>query len=112
MPGPTPQGVDDHLRGRQAPPRCRSRARGVANCQMLMLTSMHPVCARAADAGLPNAVTSRLKKITTTDEGAVALAIELQVQDDDELNQIRDLIRVQQGEVRISIAGTQSELPV
>ncbi len=54
----------------------------------------------------------RLKKITTTDEGAVALAIELQVQDDDELNQIRDLIRVQQGEVRISIAGTQSELPV
>ncbi len=42
----------------------------------------------------------------------MALAIELQVQDDDELNQIRDLIRVQQGEVRISIAGTQSELPV
>ena len=53
-----------------------------------------------------------LKKITTTDEGAVALAIELQVQDDDELNEIRDLTRVQQGEVRISIAGTQSELPV
>jgi hypothetical protein len=53
----------------------------------------------------------RLKMITTTDEGAVALAIELQVQDDDELNEIRDRICVQQGEVRISIAGTQSGLP-
>lgn len=54
----------------------------------------------------------RLKKITTTDEGAVSLAIEIQVADDDSLEQIRDLIRVQQGEVMISIAGVQGELPL
>jgi hypothetical protein len=52
----------------------------------------------------------RLKKIVTTDEGAVQLAIELTVRDDDELEQIRDLIRVQQGEVKISINGVQGEL--
>ena len=52
----------------------------------------------------------RLKKITTTDEGAVSLAIEITVTDDDELNQIRDLIRVQQGEVELSIFGAQGEL--
>ena len=54
----------------------------------------------------------RLKKITTTDEGKVAIAIELEAQDDDTLEQIRDLIRVQQGEVRLSIAGVQGELPL
>jgi len=54
----------------------------------------------------------RLKKITTTDEGKVAIAVELEAQDDDTLEQIRDLIRVQQGEVRLSIAGVQGELPL
>jgi len=57
-------------------------------------------------------VKCRLKKLTTTDEGAVALAIEIQIKDDDELEQIRDLIRVQQGEVLLSIAGVQGELPL
>jgi hypothetical protein len=54
----------------------------------------------------------RLKKITTTDEGIVSLAVEVQIADNDELEQIRDLIRVQQGEVLLSIAGTQGELPL
>ena len=54
----------------------------------------------------------RLKKITTTDEGVVSLAVEIQISDNEELEQIRDLIRVQQGEVVLSIAGVQGELPL
>ena len=54
----------------------------------------------------------RLKKLTTTDEGAVSLAIEVQVTDDQELEQIRELIRIQQGEVMLSISGVQGELPL
>jgi hypothetical protein len=54
----------------------------------------------------------RLKKITTTDEGVVSLAVEIQISDNEELEQIRDLIRVQQGEVLLSIAGVQGELPL
>ena len=55
----------------------------------------------------------RLKKITTTDEGVVSLAVEIQISDnEEELEQIRDLIRVQQGEVLLSIAGVQGELPL
>lgn len=52
----------------------------------------------------------RLKKLTTTDEGAVQLAIEIQITDDDELEQIRDLIRAQQGELELSLTGVQGEL--
>ena len=52
----------------------------------------------------------RLKKLTTTDEGAVALAIEIQITDDDELEQIRELIRAQQGELELSLTGRQGEL--
>lgn len=59
-----------------------------------------------------NDLRCRLKKITTTDEGAVSLAVELVVTDDDELDQIRDLIRVQQGEVKLTIHGVQAEMPV
>ena len=59
-----------------------------------------------------NDLRCRLKKITTTDEGAVSLAVELVVTDDEELDQIRDLIRVQQGEVKLTIRGVQAEMPV
>jgi hypothetical protein len=52
----------------------------------------------------------RLKKLTTTDEGAVALAIEIQIKDDEGLEQIRDLIRVQQGELALTLTGRQGEL--
>ena len=54
-----------------------------------------------------NDLRCRLKKITTTDEGKIAIAIELEAQDPDTLEQIRDLIRVQQGEVELSITGMQ-----
>lgn len=52
----------------------------------------------------------RLKKLTTTDEGAVSLAIEIQITDDSELEQVRDLIRAQQGELLLSLTGVQGEL--
>jgi hypothetical protein len=54
----------------------------------------------------------RVKKITTTDEGAVGIAIELQIEDDRQLEQVRDLIRVQQSEVTITISGVQGQLPL
>jgi len=53
-----------------------------------------------------------VKKVTTTDEGKVALAIELQIEDDRQLEQVRDLIRLQQQQVAISISGVQGQLPL
>jgi len=55
---------------------------------------------------------ARLRKITTTDEGKVSLAIELEATDADTLEQIRDLIRIQQQRAVLSIHGVQGELPL
>lgn len=52
----------------------------------------------------------RLKRFTSTDEGKIALAIELDARDEETLAQLRSLIEVQQGDLRISIAGLQGEL--
>lgn len=53
-----------------------------------------------------------VKKITTTNEGCISLAIELTATDDATVEQIRDLIRIQQGECLLSVSGVQGELPI
>jgi hypothetical protein len=52
----------------------------------------------------------RMKRITTTDDGKIAIGIELDATDPETLESIRELIRVQQGEVFLSVEGVQGEL--
>ena len=53
-----------------------------------------------------------IKTIKTTNEGAISIGIELTATDDDTLEQVRDLIRIQQGRCRLSIEGIQGEMDV
>jgi hypothetical protein len=53
----------------------------------------------------------RLKKITASGEGKVAIAVELEAHDDHTPEQIRDLIRARRGEMWLSIAGVRGDLP-
>jgi hypothetical protein len=105
-------------RGAVPPPERRHRARA-PNVHPNPETAMQERTYTTAPDGATSAATPyravrdikcRLKKLTTTDEGAVALSIEIQIHDDDELEQIRDLIRVQQGELELSLTGRQGEL--
>ena len=52
----------------------------------------------------------RLKRFTSTDEGKIALAIELEATDDETLEQLRALLEVQQGQIQLSVAGIQGQL--
>jgi len=52
----------------------------------------------------------RLKKFTSTDDGKVSLAIELEATDDETLEQLRALLQIQQGQIEIDIAGIQGQL--
>ena len=52
----------------------------------------------------------RLKRFTSTDEGKIALAIELEATDDQTLEQLRALLEVQQGQIQLSVAGIQGQL--
>jgi hypothetical protein len=52
----------------------------------------------------------RLKKFTSTDDGKIALSIELEATDEDTLKQLRSLLEVQQGQIEIDVAGIQGQL--
>lgn len=52
----------------------------------------------------------RLKRFTSTDEGKIALAIELEATDEATIEQLRALLEVQQGQIRIDVAGVQGQL--
>lgn len=52
----------------------------------------------------------RLKRFVSTDDGKIALAIELEATDEDTLEQLRHLLEVQQGQIEIDIAGIQGQL--
>jgi hypothetical protein len=70
----------------------------------------------AEDSELPTMgvynVACDVKKITTTNEGAISIAIELSATSNEVLEQVRDLIRIQQGRCMLSISGIQGELPL
>jgi hypothetical protein len=53
----------------------------------------------------------RIKKLTSTDDGKLTMAIEATATDDEALERVRDLILIQQGEVMLSLAGL-AEAPV
>jgi hypothetical protein len=50
-----------------------------------------------------------VRKLTTTDEGRLQLVLEGELNDAGELEKICDLLPIQQGEVRVDIAGLQGE---
>jgi hypothetical protein len=52
---------------------------------------------------------ANLTKITSSQDGKVGLAIALEAHDPDTISAIKELIGVQQGEVFISIDGTQPQ---
>ena len=52
----------------------------------------------------------RLKKFTSTDEGKIALSIELDATDEKTIDQLRSLLEVQQGQIRLTVAGIQGQL--
>ncbi len=55
---------------------------------------------------------ARVRKITTTDEGKLQIVLEGEMVKNDDLNKIRDLLLIQQGEVSVDITTRQGELPV
>lgn len=52
----------------------------------------------------------RLKRFTSTDEGKIALAIELDANDEASINDLKALLEVQQGQILLSVAGIQGQL--
>jgi hypothetical protein len=48
----------------------------------------------------------------TSDEGKLQIVIEGEMSDNREIDKIRDLLLIQQGEVTIDIRGVQGELPL
>ena len=55
-------------------------------------------------------IDARIKKITITDDGKLAVALECEVVDDDTLEQVRNLLLAQRGPVTCTFAGIQGEL--
>ena len=56
-------------------------------------------------------VICRIKKLTSTDEGKLTLAIEATAVDAEALERVRDLILIQQGEATLSLAGLAEAPP-
>jgi hypothetical protein len=52
----------------------------------------------------------RLKRFLSTDDGKISLGIEVEVNDKKIRAQLRTLFEVQQGQIRINVAGVQGEL--
>jgi hypothetical protein len=54
--------------------------------------------------------TSSSKKVTVTDEGKLAIALECDVVDEESLEQVRNLLLAQRGPVSASFTSIQGEL--
>lgn len=50
-----------------------------------------------------------VKKITTTNEGKLSMAIEATATDNEALERVRDLISIQQGEVMLTLEGATAD---
>ncbi|MBK1732770.1 hypothetical protein [Thiococcus pfennigii] len=58
------------------------------------------------------ALDARIRKVTVTDEGKLAVAVECELADEDTLEQVRNLLTVQRGPVSITFTSVQGELPL
>ena len=54
----------------------------------------------------------RVRKITTTDEGKLQLTMEGEAMDNEDLEKVRDLLMIQQGDALVDIRMRQGELPL
>jgi len=54
----------------------------------------------------------RVKKITTTDEGKLQITMEGEAMDNEDLEKVRDLLMIQQGDALVEIRMRQGELPL
>jgi hypothetical protein len=52
----------------------------------------------------------RIKKVTVTDEGKLAIALECDIADEEALEQLRNLLVAQRGPVSASFSSVQGEL--
>ncbi len=53
---------------------------------------------------------ARIKKVTVTDEGKLAIALECDITDEESLEQLRNLLLAQRGPVSATFTGIQGEL--
>jgi hypothetical protein len=53
---------------------------------------------------------ARIKKVTVTDEGKLAIALECDITDEEALEQLRNLLLAQRGPVSASFSSIQGEL--
>ncbi|EXJ13884.1 hypothetical protein [Imhoffiella purpurea] len=53
---------------------------------------------------------ARIKKITITDEGKLAIALECELADEETLEHVRNLLLAQRGPVSVEFASKQGEL--